>query len=176
MQKLHEATHSTMFADKMAAAGLDRCHFRLATAIKDFRDHDNPVEDAMSLVLRIYAGEKVIPAVAVQSHTRRKSVDKSIEDIIQEGTKAIEEEVNAIKTMRRALFGIRFSDGRDVSKVRAHELPSMDRDGALARELMKKLPVLTGEARYAELGDLITKEEADDAKQLADRQSDKTCS
>jgi hypothetical protein len=141
----------------MAAMGVDKYQNRLIAAVGEFRDHGGTAEQAMSLVLRVYAGEKM-PMVDAEAYKRKAPAAERAK------------EEKAFEVMRVALFGIKLSDGRDVAVVRAHELPGMARDGNLARELMKELPVLTDENRFAEIGSLITKEKAQAAKRRAELQ------
>jgi hypothetical protein len=68
---------------------------------------------------------------------------------------------------KEILFGYKIADGRDIAKVGAHEVKRFVRDGRLLDEIDKRLPVLTDNMCFMDLGELITAEQFDEARKAA---------
>lgn len=65
------------------------------------------------------------------------------------------------------MFGYKMADGRDLAEVGAHEIDKFAKDGRLMAEVKKELPQLSGNMRFANLGEILTVEQVNAARKRA---------
>lgn len=175
----------TLLAEKLQQAGVDTFEARFAVlATEALRKHPHSALDAWRYMgehfgwdyLRermkdMQGSAKPEKSPPTPLSTKIPTVVASSPKLYQPRPKPSPERIQAREQIKakiiEIMFGCKTGDGRDWAEVGAHEIDRFDRDGALAREIRKELPILTGNMRFANLRELISGRQFEDARKRA---------
>lgn len=165
----------TLLADKLKAAGADTFEARFVVfTVEALRLHPDSVSKAWMHIGAVFGHEYlrlILSDMKAGDLPKRKAAEPILIQRTPPAKLSPEKKAKIDKAVQKAVeiltFGYKVADGRDWADVGAHELDSLDRDGSMAREIKRELPVLTGNMRFANLREVLTVDQFKAAKERA---------
>lgn len=176
----------TLLSDRLQEAGADTATARLAVlATESLRENGGSLAQAASALWKKLTGEAwvardawIIPYLRERQRDMKGAATPEPENTREPATPPRpqakpnpKQKAKIDKIIKKAVdivtFGYKVSDGRDVATVGIHERHKFQRDGALFDELEKELPVLTGNMRFANFGEILTAKQFKAARERA---------